>query len=720
MTTLQLTGGALALVLLVAVPGTIMAAAFRKRGGFAGLGPQLFEQLYIIVVLGFLLDGWLALTLAEFGLFSALNLILAVLAVCALFGVAFRIRPRDLRGLLPWDRLSWVHPCLVAAAVMMIVITGEPFVWVLGGDDSGTYVNTGAHISRTGAIEIYDEVTREAAAAPAGTFFYNPNHVEDPLYSRLPYRFQFIGFFIADETTGEITSQGLHLLPVWVAIFHAFLGFPAGLYLFPLLALLSVVGVFQATRRMLGAPTAAVATLFLSASFLELWFARYPTSEMLVQATLFAALYLFAVAEESDGCLPAALSAFAFSSLLFIRVDTIFVPVLVGLYIVIASIGKPTVAHRHVWFIAAMIPWSTQALLHVFYLSRAYLVYGGMYNFYVEGVAGQEKQLEASLTIFFGLLAAFVVLTALTVRFWRPIGAGLHWLSDRVGLVLRILIALGVVGLLAYAYHWRPDLLPEFGGRDAPQHPDGASLIKLGWYVSELGLALAAIGTVLMTLRARGSALLLLFLGLLYGVIYLYTPLQFALQPQWARKFMPVVVPFTMIAAAHAVAAVAGLIWRKAGRVPAVVIGAVPVVAMVVLTGRLNLPFVDFVEYDGAVEGLARVARLIPEDDAVVLMPRDHIGLRFGQPLRYLEGRNVVLVERTYDPNALREQVAAWHESGRPVYLAAPPQVFRRLFALEQVGEESLLLQESVRPTDRPAGRHYEINVRIQVFRVLP
>ncbi len=42
------------------------------------------------------------------------------------------------------------------------------------------------------------------------------------------------------------------------------------------------------------------------------------------------------------------------------------------------------------------------------------------------------------------------------------------------------------------------------------------------------------------------------------------------------------------------------------------------------------------------------------------------------------------------------------------------------LFALEQVGEESLLLQESVRPTDRPVDRYGAINVRIQVFRVLP
>src|SRR5215212_9786531 len=89
---------ALVLAPLLYIPGYLIAIA---ASGAAAQPPDPLERHYERVLAGALLNGWLALTLAELGIFSAwLHLALLALACLGCVLAAWR------RGVLPLARLA--------------------------------------------------------------------------------------------------------------------------------------------------------------------------------------------------------------------------------------------------------------------------------------------------------------------------------------------------------------------------------------------------------------------------------------------------------------------------------------------------------------------------------------------------------------------------------------------------------------------------------------
>ncbi|HEU5015894.1 MAG TPA: hypothetical protein VFT66_25445 [Roseiflexaceae bacterium] len=328
------------IVPLLYIPGFLIVHAL--LGPRQSLDP--LERLYERTVAGTLLNGWLAFTLAELGVFSAWFHIAMLMLVCgaALLvarrrGASWPARPfgivaggrravetrrqGDKETSSGSDPLSIVHRlasfaywdalALLAIGALFVVLVTPPFETVLGGRDAGVYANAGFAIARTGGIVQYDPLvaqigqdqhaadpTLRAAAAQAETNFLGGQNPTRFIATRL----RAAGFLIynGDLAAGRVVPQGLHLFPAWIGLLASLLGFEGGLLATGLMGLLGVWSVGMLGRRLAGPWVGVLAALLLALNGVQVWFSRYSTSETTMQFLTFAGLYMFAVAAADE------------------------------------------------------------------------------------------------------------------------------------------------------------------------------------------------------------------------------------------------------------------------------------------------------------------------------------------------------------------------------------------------------------------------------------
>ena len=152
------------------------------------------------------------------------------------------------------------------------------------------------------------------------------------------------------------------------------------------------------------------------------------------------------------------------------------------------------------------------------------------------------------------------------------------------------------------------------------------TIVWLSWYVSWPVLGLAALGlTGLVRVRRTDAAPGLAVVGLLLGVVglqYLYDPLETGLQIGSMRRYVPVVLPLTMLFGALTVVTLLARVAAARYRVGlTLATGAL----LVGLVARPSLAVVGQPLWGDALAQTAQVARLFP-DQAVVLVSPDLAG----------------------------------------------------------------------------------------------
>ena len=143
-------------------------------------------------------------------------------------------------------------------------------------------------------------------------------------------------------------------------------------------------------------------------------------------------------------------------------------------------------------------------------------------------------------------------------------------LQAGAALAAGLLVAAGVVGLRRPAERWprrvwglaAVGVIVVYGAAFVTAYDTGRfgeTIVWLSWYVSWPVLGLAALGLAALGLAGLGPARRaaappgLVFAGLLLGVVglhYLYDPLETGLQIGSMRRYVPVVLPLTMLFAA--------------------------------------------------------------------------------------------------------------------------------------------------------------------------
>lgn len=764
------------LAFLFFLPGYLTTRLLFRDGKSLSLG----ERLFIPIVLSILLSIWVGLILAELGWFSLTALTVLIALYCVLVWLVRRFIHLSPQGVAqtggsvigggPSPEIgegvgyegnqrstpNWVKKVVSADWVFIAILAlgallaAHPAEYFLGNYDASTYVNAGANIARTGAIASYDPMVQSLPPDPSRQFFWD---LVNPfmLYTqvRLP------GFFVADAARGLVLPQFLHLYPVWLAIFDAALGLRGGLYATPVIGLLGSIAAYFVARTLFGRNLARLAFFLLVVDVPQFWFARYPVAEGMTQFLLLTGMYAFlrsnglssgkgygSSLDKTEKASPAwdgsvigfpLIAGAAFAEIFLTRADAILLLAPLGIYALVVILARGWRRAHWVFFLAFGVIFA-HAIAHTWVFAPDYVYF--QYSHFLRmknldkllpGGAGlpsaqdflrSPSSLLALLAVSLIALAALFVLDRIARGLLKRWGTGISAWVERYSSPLRWAGAglVVVVFILAYFVAPRPGTLYAYIGGETPL-ARSANLIKLGWYLSPIGLVLAVIGAAVVVRRDLNRHNAFFFgTGALFSVFYLEELYSNPHYIYTIRHYIPLVIPLFILLAARALQFIwqgGSVLGTRVGPVLAPARASPPVGRMLAVGAlglwlaynlyamglidasraagiALRLPFlaettrlgplrldpisdsiVGLAELGGALDQVEALANQL-DPNAVVIFSnnRDEPAL-LATPLHFLFNRDA-LVARFNQPNG--DKIAAlmdtWRAQGREIVLA--------------------------------------------------
>ena len=303
-----------ATLILIILTLTLTGALIARALPVAWRTDDRLERWFEYTLIGALLNGWLAFTLAQIGVFSA-PLHAAVVAVLCIIATLIRrtsgeqpaIRNPHSTFNVQRSTFNIQHSpfnLLPAILLLFVVLVTPPFETIIGVRDAGVYANAGFIMARTGSLTFTDPLVAQIAAdqqssdpsladaaRQAETNILGVQNAQRFIATRL----RAAGFFIdqGDLAHGRIVPQGLHLFSAWIGLLTAFFGMYGGLLAPAVTGLLGVWSVALLGRRFAGPWVGLLAALFLALNAVQVWFSRYSTAETTAQFLIFAGLYAF-------------------------------------------------------------------------------------------------------------------------------------------------------------------------------------------------------------------------------------------------------------------------------------------------------------------------------------------------------------------------------------------------------------------------------------------
>jgi hypothetical protein len=612
----------IALLLVAYGPGALAyRAPIAGRSARAGFPAE--ERVFWAVVLSVTWSLATVMALAALDLYRFPRLLLANAVVCGILVAVFRRRLGYGGTAARLTPTALVPAGLVILGALLYFPSAE---YVIGGKDPGTYVNEGVQIAQRGSLIPRDPVVASVPAASRDLFF--PWH-KSPNY----YGLRFMGFFIRDPGTGEVVGQFPHLFPASIAIGYDLNGLTGARDAVGVWALLGLVAVYLVGARLIGTVAAAAACVLLAVNVIQVWFARYPNSETVMQALVFAALLAFARATEGSRLFFGTVAGALLGFMLFLRYDV----VLAMAAFAAAAAVMPTPQRIGAAFGIALI---ATAMAGLWYLANPMIAYSAYPLGFTRDVGG------------WALIAVALVAVA-----------GFRWLMRRerlAGLVqtsLPLLLAAVATLLAAYAYFFRV--------ADYPLAPHDAMAFRtFAWYVTPWGLAAAVTGmAALTTVRFwRDPAF---FVTLSTFSLFFFYKTRIVPDHFWAsRRFLAVILPGAMIVTAGLAHLIATRLLERQGRRP-VWTGALLVTLLLPLGAAFwvaSAPVRAHVEYGGLITDLERLAGRIGPRDLVVVESRDagsdlHV---LALPLAYIYAKDVLVLNSAVPPKRPIENFVSW------------------------------------------------------------
>jgi dolichyl-phosphate-mannose-protein mannosyltransferase len=695
-----------AAVVLFLVPGLVLLAAVRREDRAV---LRLDEALFLVVAVSVALSSWVALVLGELGRFSIVRaaLVVGTLSGLAALGAA---RGRRLSGTWPpWPGWRGVAPAVAVLAAALALQT-RPSEYVMGGRDPGTYVAAMALIARTGGIAYVDPVVLSIPREDVGLFYRTPESGE-PAWGR------FMGMPLESPETGRVVPEFFHLFPAFGAYLYQAMGVRGALAAPCVFGVLGTMAVFFAWRRVFGTPVALLAALLLSMNVIQVWFARYPVAEAMSQFLLFLGIWAFALWEERGTVALGVLAGAAFGLSLLVRIDNVLIAVPLGLYL-LARRAHGTLTWSRARAVALpVLLLAGHTLFHAAFWSRKYLL------------SVVRRPYWEQPWWLWTLGTAAVVGAVLAVHRLQP--RVVRWMETH-GPLLRRWVTTAAAMLALYAYFLRPQLSAWAGGDGNTGRPlehrgwllalgfqrlaahDAQSLVRLGWFVTWVVLALALAGFVIALRRWESRWLLPMLVAGTYAVFYLYkiriyNDYYFAL-----RRFMPVVVPWVLALAAVSLVT----LWDRgrAGRVAAAALTA----AVATLYLRDTVPLLRYRDWNNSVRFVDDLARRFGPRDVVIFEQQRSVHL-LSLPLWAVHGVNALELARfNPDPARLDHLARAWRGRYRNMYFVHTYSTDLCGLFLQHVEDVSFGTYEWERAYGRKPRGPEPRALRFRISRVVP
>jgi hypothetical protein len=604
------------------------------------------EVLALAAVLGVGLLAWAGLVLANAGRFS-------LPAAAGLAGLA-----AGGLGLAAWRSIPRPRPGIDRRSLAVLLGVGLVAAWLFFpgfsygiGKDPGAYVSHGIAIARTGSSSLADPALDRSRVPAVETMREDPE-------ARFP------GIWVKDRDTARSILQFYHLWPALLASAFQAGGYTGMVNLTPLCGLLAVLLVVLAVRRAFGLVAGAVAGLLLATNMLQVWHAKYPSSEVFTQLLISGALLGVVLAIRS-GWRPAAGAAGLLLGLVYLaRADALL------LLLLACGVGCALLATRRFdaragWFAAGLAITMPYGLFQAYVLARRYTLTNHVPDFPVV------------LTALVGGLALAVLLGRVAPGVGRW-GVG-QLQRRRVQLVLGAAVV-GAAAVLLVLGFLRPWLFePVYtvvNGRRARTY-DEASLIRLSWFLTVPAFGLALGGLALVTLRRWRAAAWALALPVLCLLpLYAYRAAISTRLLWWTRRFVPVVLPGLVVLVAVALAA--GLVvaassgrWRRVVQAGS----ALALASLLAVFLSQSLPLRRHQEHGGSFETVQRIARAAGGRQGVFLWQQASGGLYeisylLGGPVWLQQGQVSALLPRRPSPAYVQSFVRGF--PGQPVFLVTP------------------------------------------------
>jgi hypothetical protein len=674
------------------------------------------ERVFLCVFVSLMISAGLATLLAELGILSLVSLLAGLILTCLVLwrverggqkmengGGKMENGEGDMESTSPLPVSTFRLPFslfplpfslwtagLLAVLILAAVLFFHPAEAVLVMDDAGVYVIHGLTLARTGRLDIVDPLLPSISGTKA-----------DQLLPFLRYESSYIrhgGFYIWNWWRGLIRPSFFHFPSIWMAVLALIAGPRAALWATPLAGLVAVSGFALLGRRLFGPAVGLTAALLLTLSFPQVWYARYPTSEMFMQAWLMGGLFLLTTFLRHRSRFVGVAAGIALGQIFFIRVDAWVAVLAIGVCFAGWFLKDQHESHplaRVVgdrWFLVPLGLMLVWAGLHATLFASSYVI--SLMHLYLTPRLGAMAVLGVAI----GGAAAFLLWfqpTAITFRI--PASGISRWIAGSI--MAGVWTVVLVVGTRASV---------------------GVDAIRwLNWYYTPLGLAAGLIGAVLV-LRHRISrpAQMILLIALMYALLYLPDPRADPTQPWGVRRFVPAVLPALTLLMAYFVARFPAPGPQRLQQAVRVTLALI----LVTILAQSLRPVLMLDENAGVWDELETLSRQF-EPGAVVLFNQTGVGQAVGQPLTYLYDRPAfVLQDQSLDPRSIAELADQWLADGRPVYLAITgmaPWLADLDVGLKPAGVFTFHFPRLERPTTHLPRQMYTVAWPIDLYRVV-
>jgi hypothetical protein len=673
---------ALALVLVAWLPGAVLfRLPDRSRAVRAALPAD--ERAFWALLLSVVWSALVVLALAAFGeyAFERLLVVNAFVAIAAL--VVWRGRLR-LGSVAPWPQWWACVPVALITIGCWSFFPGSEYV--IGGKDPGTYINSGIQIAQRGSVIVTDP-TVAGVPAPLRDLFF-PSHQRDEYYG-----VRFMGFFIQDPAAGTVISQFPHFYPATVAIAYGVDGLTGARNAIGAWAILGVLAVYFAGSHLFGRAAAGIAAALLSLNVATVWFARYPNSELPMQALLFGAILASARARAGDGWFFGATAGALLGTTLLLRYEVL---IALAAFAAVALLAPVTRERFGRAFTVALV---TTGAVGLWYLLDPMRAYSYLPLGFIRDRGGW-------------VLAGSALAAALVARTVLQLGA----VQRAVRRLLPPALAIGLTVLAVYAYFVRQP-----GGRTALG--DAMAFRSFAWYTTPEVLAAAVLGAAVITWRRFWQAPVFLTTFAVFSVFFFYKT-RIVPEHFWtARRFLGMALPGSVLLATALVMEAAGSdiigrLTRRFGLSQRVVSGLAAALLVVlalpvaVTYARAAGPLRRHVEYAGLIPRLETLATSIGEKDLVIVESRNagsdlHV---LAVPLAYIYARHALVLDSPAPDKRLFETFVAWADSvyDRVLFLGGGgTDLLTRTLSASPIGGDKFQVPEYDTPLNQfPRGVH--------------
>jgi len=609
---------------------------------------NFLETLYFQILFSFLLSGWFGLILAELGYFSLYNLVLSLLVFSLV--ISFKLNVRYIS--FPRPKINRNSVILSGCILLAISLFFHPFEDITSLLDSGAYVQGGVALAKSGSLFVHDELLQNLDDNTKKVFY--PVDISKKPFGTEPVilsGFHLGNFLILNSSKGILVPWYFHLSHVLFAIFYSMFGIKYAVYLYPLMAIFSLLSIYFFAKKLFSFEVGILSIFFYSISYTGVWWGRYISSEILFQLLIFSGLATLIYFLEIKNKFFGLLSAFSLGELLFTRIDAILVFIGVCAFFLFIIEKKRFVLYFMVPYLILII----HASLHMFMFNKNYL------------------EITNSLVIGYKALVIPILLIVTVILFKSMLIKKIVSESTIINLFLKYknyIILLFILIFFFYQYFVRPVVESSSEtivfGEKVNLHNE-LNLIKLSWYVGDLVIWSAVVGISLLLIK-NPKREIYFFVGLfmMYSVIFLTNAYNNNVQPWWTRRFVTLIIPSMFIFSSYFIYRIKVVFGRR-----------VFFILFTIMTSSLlikTITILTLVNYAGLIEQTQEIAENIPQNSIVVFEHGYEISKAIMAPLHFIYGIKVASLIR-YDPSDIalfEKQILKWIDEGFNVYYLNP------------------------------------------------